>query len=206
MLPSETARRGEEESMNGKMGWVLGLALMTVGGTLAAGFAHGRTAGPKVNVLGGYETDPRDRGRPVVLVAGGLGVTPEVFREAFSQVRPAPAGQEPDPEQVRRNKDALMSALAKYGVTNDLLDTVSNYYRYNQRRGEMWRNVPARLEAVIEKGKVTGIKVLDPGTGYSSPPRIIVDGHPEVVAKATLWFGKDLRRNGGIAEIRLSSK
>src|ERR1051325_7086572 len=72
---------------------------------------------------GGHETDPRDHGRPVVLVAGALGVQPQVFRDAFSHVRPAPRGTEPDPRQVRENKAALMSALGRYGVTNDRLDT-----------------------------------------------------------------------------------
>src|SRR5689334_10813701 len=52
-------------------------------------------AGPAVTLTGGHDTDPRDKGRPVVLVAAGLGVTPEVFRDAFSRVTPAPAGREP---------------------------------------------------------------------------------------------------------------
>ena len=43
----------------------------------------------ELNFTGGYDTDPRDHGRPVVLVAAGLGVAPEVFREAFSHVHPA---------------------------------------------------------------------------------------------------------------------
>jgi hypothetical protein len=33
-----------------------------------------------VNFSGGHETDPRDHGRPVVLVAAALKVRPEVFR------------------------------------------------------------------------------------------------------------------------------
>ena len=86
---------------------------------------------------GGHETDPRDRGRPVALVAAALGVPADVFREAFTHVRPAPAGTQPDPEAVRRNKDALMAALAPYGVTNDRLDAVSNHYRYVRSRGEL---------------------------------------------------------------------
>ena len=35
--------------------------------------------------------------RPVVLIAAALGVSSDVFREAFSHVRPAPAGTRPDP-------------------------------------------------------------------------------------------------------------
>ena len=85
----------------------------------------------------GHETEGVDRGRPVVLVAGALGVAPEVFREAFSHVRPAGAGERPEEGQVRENKTALMKALGKYGVTNDKLDAASNYYRYVRSRGEL---------------------------------------------------------------------
>jgi hypothetical protein len=55
----------------------------------------------RVTITGGYATDPRDNGRPVRLVAGALGVPPDVFREAFSHVTPAPGGEEPDPDQVQ---------------------------------------------------------------------------------------------------------
>src|SRR5262245_37904643 len=78
-----------------------------------------------VTFSGGHETDSRDHGRPVVLVAGALGVKPEVFREAFSGVRPAKNGK-PSGEEARRNKDALMKVLQPHGVTNDRLDEVSN--------------------------------------------------------------------------------
>ena len=78
---------------------------------------------------GGYETDLRDHGRPVALIAAALGVEPEVFRQAFSNVKPARGGA-PSAARVRANKEVLMSALGKQGITNDRLDTVSNYYRY----------------------------------------------------------------------------
>ncbi len=42
-----------------------------------------------VTFSGGHETDPKDHGRPVVLVAAALNVKPEVFRKAFSGVTPA---------------------------------------------------------------------------------------------------------------------
>src|SRR5437016_5075268 len=74
---------------------------------------------------GGHDTDPRDHGRPVVLIAAALGVKPEVFREAFSHVHPAgPGSGGPTDAEARKNKAALMSALGKYGITNDRLDTV----------------------------------------------------------------------------------
>ena len=59
---------------------------------------------------GGYETDPRDKGRPVVLIASALGVKPEVFRDAFSKVKPARNGQ-PTPEHARANKQVLDAYL-----------------------------------------------------------------------------------------------
>ena len=60
----------------------------------------------EVAFSGGHETDPRDMGRPVILVAAGLGVPPEVFRETFTHVTPAAAGREPEQEQVQKNKQA----------------------------------------------------------------------------------------------------
>src|SRR5471032_680463 len=81
-----------------------------------------------VTFSGGYETVGQDRGRPVVLIAAALNVPPEVFRKAFSNVKPAPAGQQPEPGQVNKNKEALLRSLAPYKITNDRLDTVSNYY------------------------------------------------------------------------------
>src|SRR4051812_1064265 len=88
---------------------------------------------------GGYQTEARDQGRPVLLIANALGVTPEVFREAFSRVKPAPAGTEPDEAEVQRNKAVLLGALSRYGVTNETLDRVSNYYRYRPGEGRIWR-------------------------------------------------------------------
>ena len=107
---------------------------------------------------GGHETDPQDHGRPVVLVAAGLGVKPEVFREAFRGVTPAHDGK-PSPEQQRSNKEALMKVLKPLGVTNDRLDEVSNYYRYQPQRGELWKATPAEGHAVVENGKIKRIVV-----------------------------------------------
>jgi len=156
-----------------------------------------------VTFTGGYETDPRDHGRPDVLIAAALNVPTEVFRKAFSAVKPAPAGQEPDPEQVRRNKQALMSSLSPYGVTNELLDKVTTYYRYNRSQGEMWRNTPAAAYATIRDGVVTGFTITNPGSGYSSPPKVSIAGMNDLQATATLSFGADLTKNGSIQEIRL---
>src|SRR5437879_4504223 len=68
-----------------------------------------------VAFTGGHETDPRDGGRPVVLVAAALKVPADVFPKAFSGVTPAAGGRQPSREQVRRNKEALLRVLAPYG-------------------------------------------------------------------------------------------
>jgi hypothetical protein len=155
----------------------------------------------KLTITGGHDTDPRDHGRPVVLVGNALGVTPEIFREAFSHVTPAPAGTEPVPNQVRRNKTALLGALSKYGVTNERLDEVSNYYRYQPGRGRLWPTSEAEAEATLDTGKIISITILKPGSGYTTPPKITVANHPEIPLTAKLSFGKDLKKNGVISEI-----
>jgi hypothetical protein len=152
-------------------------------------------------ITGGHETDPRDRGRPVALVAGALGVPPDVFRKAFSQVRPAPAGTEPKPEQVRRNKEVLLGALKPYGVTNEELDRVSDHYRYVPGRGKLWPVKAAAGYALFKDGAFHSIVITDPGSGYNAPPNVSVPGHPELTLKATLAFGRDLKKNGSIATI-----
>ncbi len=154
---------------------------------------------------GGHETDPRDRGRPVALVAGGLGVPPDVFRNAFSQVKPAPAGTRPQPEQVRRNKTVLLNALGPHGVTNDELDRVSDYYRYNRSRGEMWPVKAAAGYATIKDGAVASVTITEPGSGYSSPPTVTVSGHPGLALTAKLTFDRDLKKNGSISTVTPAS-
>ncbi len=156
-----------------------------------------------VSFSGGYDTNPVDNGRPVVLVAGALGVAPEVFRYAFSLVTPAPAGQEPDPNQVSLNKAALLSVLGPYGVTNDLLDTVSNYYRINGSAGEVWPRVAASATAVVTDGVVTAINITNGGAGYSSPPTVTVPGFANLTIVAALSFGKSFTTNGSIASLTI---
>jgi len=155
-----------------------------------------------VKFSGGHETDRRDRGRPVVLIAAALGVSSDVFRDAFSHVRPAPAGTRPTPDQVRKNKEALMNALGPHGVTNDRLDEVSNYYRYVRSRGEMWPTKPAAAYAEVERGKIVRFVVTKGGSGYSSPPSVSVPGF-DVATKVELSFAKKLETNGSVAAITL---
>jgi hypothetical protein len=158
-----------------------------------------------VKFSGGHETDRRDRGRPVVLIAAGLGVSSDVFREAFSHVRPAPAGTRPSPDQVRSNKEALLDALGPHGVTNDRLDEVSNYYRYVRSRGEMWPTKPAAAYAEVEHGRIVRFVVTKGGSGYSSPPTVSVPGF-DVATKVEISYGKKLETNGSVAVIRLAAE
>jgi hypothetical protein len=178
----------------------LGLAMVA-----AAFGAQARAAGEEkvpLVITGGHETDPRDRGRPVALVAGALGVSQDVFRKAFSQVRPAPAGTEPTPEQKRQNKDVLLGALKPYGVTNEELDRVSDFYRYVPGRGKLWPVKAAAGHGLFKEGVLSSIVITDAGSGYNSEPSVSVAGHPELTLKATLAFGRDLKKNGSIATVK----
>jgi hypothetical protein len=154
---------------------------------------------------GGHETDPRDHGRPVTLIASALGVPPDVFREAFSHVHPAPPGAPPTEDQVRQNKHELMSRLAPYGVTDERLNEVSNYYRYRNWAGEIWRHTDAAGYAMVQGGKVVSITMTNPGAGYSSAPMVSTPGAGlTVYPLARLAFGTDLGKNGSIAKIDLA--
>jgi hypothetical protein len=152
---------------------------------------------------GGYETDPRDHGRPVALIAGALGVQAEVFRTAFSGVTPARQGERPEPGQVRRNKEALLRVLGPYGVTNERLDAVSDYYRYRPGSGEWWPTAPAAAYATVRNGVVTGVTVTSGGSGYSSAPVASVVGLEGVRLRVRLGFGQSLERNGSVVAITI---
>ena len=161
------------------------------------------TVGKKVEVTfsGGHETDPRDKGRPVVLIASALDVTSEVFRDAFSGVRPA-QGRGPTGDEARRNKEALMKVLQPHGITNDRLDEVSNYYRYKPGKGNLWKTTQAKAYAVVEGGKVKQIVVTELGSGYSSSPTAIVEGLNNVKLKVEIQFTKEFKSNGAVASVK----
>lgn len=162
----------------------------------------GEVADGRVVFRGGYETDSRDSGRPVALIAAALGVEPQVFRDAFSNVQPSSFGP-PSALRARANKKVLMDALAKHGVTNERLDEVSNYYRYRPGDGEVWQSTPARAEAIIEDGEVTGIQIVEAGAGYTSLPKISVAGYGDVKVTAKIEFSKDIRANGRITSLSI---
>lgn len=154
---------------------------------------------------GGYETDPRDHGRPVVLIAAALGVKPEVFRDAFSGVHPAGPGRGgPTREEARTNKAALMSVLGKYGITNERLDEVSNYYRYPPGSRDLWKHRPAVAMALVKDGVVTAFEITDGGAGYTTPPSVSIPGMKDVAIKVELTFGKKLETNGSVSAISLA--
>lgn len=152
---------------------------------------------------GGYETDRRDGGRPVALIAAALGVEAQVFRDAFSRVTPARGGDGPSPALARRNKEVLLEALGKHGITNERLDEVSNFYRYRPEGGELWRHAPARATAIIENGQVTGFRITSAGYGYLTQPRVTVVGHNDIKIEATLGFSTDMRKNGRVTSLRI---
>ena len=186
------------------------LALLRCVALMPTARAQSTTAAPtgstrvSVTFVGGYDTDPRDHGRPVALVAGALGVPPEVFRAAFTRVHPAPAGGGgPSEAQARDNKRVLMDALAPYGITNERLDAVSNQYRYARSRGERWPTRPTAAYATVENGRVTGFVVTDGGCGYNSPPTVAVPGANRVSGVVRLAFGPDFEKNGSVAAISL---
>ena len=151
---------------------------------------------------GGFDTDQRDHGRPVALIAAALGVTPEIFREAFSRVRPARPDRGPTRDEATANKEALLSVLEKYGVNNEQLDEISNLYRYNPAAGEHWRHTPAVANALVKNGAIVGYEIISGGAGYSSAPRVTVPNMRDAEAKVELSFGKNLKTNGCISAIK----
>ena len=177
------------------------LGLLALVGIAACSGASGADDRVELVFSGGHDTDARDNGRPVALVAAGLGVSPQVFRDAFSRVQPVRDG-EPSPEHARQNKEVLLSALARYGVRNEDLDRVSDYYRYRRERGEMWTNTPAKGYATISKGMVKSIVLTSGGSGYSSTPTVTIPGHAGSIA-VTIGMNKDLSRNGAVTSITL---
>jgi hypothetical protein len=156
-----------------------------------------------VVISGGHETDPRDHGRPVVLVAGGLGVTPEVFRQTFSGVRPVAPGSYPDQARAQQNKSVLLATLSRYGVTNERLDTVSDYYRYQPGTGRLWPTKPASIIATVKNGEVISFEVIDGGSGYTSIPSLSVAGAKCPPVTVHLQYGQDLRSNGSIGSVTI---
>jgi hypothetical protein len=155
-----------------------------------------------VTFSGGHEISKSDFGRPVALIAAGLGVKPDVFRQAFSGVTPA-RGRGPTGEEARQNKAALLKVLAPHGVTNERLDEVSDYYRFRPQNGELWPTTRAQAEAIVANGQLQRIVVTSGGSGYCSPPSASIDGFPNAKLKVTLGLSTDLKKNGTVSKIEV---
>jgi hypothetical protein len=89
-----------------------------------------------------------------------------------------------------------MDALSKYGVTNERLDEVSNFYRYRRESGEVWRRTSATAVAIVEDGQVTGFRMINAGAGYTVAPTAHVEGFDDLNVKVTIEFSDDLDTNG----------
>lgn len=157
-----------------------------------------------VKISGGHDTERVDHGRPVKLIAAALGVKDEVFRDAFSNVHPAaPGSGGPTGDEARANKKVLMDALGPYGITNERLDEVSNYYRYRPGDNRLWWHEDASAVALVKDGAVVGYEVTDAGSGYTTSPAVTVPGYPDAKVKVELSFGEQLKTNGSIAALTL---
>jgi hypothetical protein len=152
---------------------------------------------------GGHETVGEDRGRPVVFIAAALKVPDQVFRDTFKHVHPAKRDSGPTDAEARANKEALLAGLSPYGVTDERLNEVSNYYRYRRSAGEMWKNTSAKATATVKKGVVTRVTITDAGSGYSSPPTISIAGVTVSNLTAKMAYGTDFATNGSIKEITI---
>lgn len=151
---------------------------------------------------GGHDTEGVDHGRPVILIAAALGVKPEVFRETFSHVHPAGPGKGgPTDAEARQNKAALMEGLGKYGITNERINEVSNFYRYASWKGGIWKNTPAAANALVKNGDVVGYEITSGGAGYTTPPTVSVPDTKAASPKVELAFGKDMEANGSVSAI-----
>lgn len=154
---------------------------------------------------GGHDTEGVDHGRPVVLIAAALGVKTEVFREAFSHVHPAgPGSGGPTDAEARQNKAALMNALGKYGITDERLNAVSNYYRYPPGRGGLWKVQPAAANALVKNGAVIGYEITSGGSGYTTPPTVSVPDVKSAPAKVEISYSKEMESNGAVSAITVS--
>lgn len=152
---------------------------------------------------GGHDTDPRDHGRPVTLIAAALKVPQDVFRQTFKNVHPAgPGSGGPTEEEARQNKAALMAGLSPYGVTDERLNAVSNYYRYMKKNhDDLWQHRDAIAYAIVKDNKVVRFDIPDSGAGYTSQPKGTIASLPAVNVTGKLHFGTDLQTNGSIESL-----
>jgi hypothetical protein len=177
-------------------------SLLTISLAIMARTARAEETKVPVTFSGGHELNKNDYGRPINLMAAGLGVKPDEFRKAFSGVTPA-RGRGPTGDEQRRNKQALMKVLAPLKVTNERMDEVANYYRFRPQKGELWPTKPAEAYAVVDGGKIKEIVVTKPGSGYNTPPEATVEGFKNVRLEAKVKYDTNLKKNGGIDSLEI---
>ena len=99
----------------------------------------------------------------MVLIAAALDVPPAVFRKVFSDVRPAPAGQTPDPAEVVRNKEVPPARSWTLRRHERPPRSVAHF----DERCDRGRTTPATGYATILNGVITGLTITNPGSWVS---------------------------------------
>jgi hypothetical protein len=61
---------------------------------------------------------------------------------------------------------------------------------------ELWRVTPASVYVTVQDGKVTGITITNPGSGYSSAPQVSAPNLPELKLTVKLSFSTDFAKMG----------
>ena len=178
------------------------LCLLVVPACLIVALGAGPSDDYVVMFSGGHDIGKDDYGRPCVLIAAALGVQTDVFRKAFSGVTPARNGR-PSSAEAKRNKEAMLKVLEPHGVTNDRLDEVANHYRFRPQDGELWSHKDAKAHAVVVDGKLMKIIVDDAGSGYTTPPEVMIKGFGKVDCVVMLNFDKNTKHNGAIKSIEV---
>lgn len=159
--------------------------------------------GNTITISGGHETDDIDAGRPVFLIGSMLGITGEQFRDAFSYVTPEENGHLND-ETAQANKVKLLAQLEPYGITNDEINRVTDYYRYYPGDTNIWPYAHVVLDATISNGAVTSFEVTSGGHGYTSNVTIVVDGYGNIPVNATISYTDSFETNGAIDTITVN--
>ena len=179
-----------------------GLLLGRVPASWAQAHRVGAAAHVPVVFSGGHGTDPEDRGRPVALVAGGLGVPAKVFRDAFRLVHPAPDGTAAGPRTGARGTrtpcwrpSAPTASPTKTWIGSRITTATSavgaNTGRPRRRRPMPWSNGGGSLG--------TSSRAAAPATAPRPPTpcRACPERRPEV----RLVWSKTLEQNGSVAAI-----
>lgn len=58
-----------------------------------------------------------------------------------------------------------------------------------------------KATAIITSGKVTGIRIINPGAGYTTAPTVSVAGYGDVRVEPSIGFSKDFGTNGRLTSL-----